>query len=201
MNANEVDVIFFQAKIQKFDNNFFNFEDPEVYRKFTNPNETDIWKKTYGYDFACTSAVLRCVVEGHKKCVKESKSSFAKNCRKDNGFFKCCQISLMLKVFHNTRQKLYSAGLIKKDPADDVTATNEGAVMAMTFLCTYRDHNDNLKHRYKSPSINPIGGIVIEPQKTKSRIEFRAINCASTNLCMVRLKLFIPQFGIEKKGF
>ena len=59
MNANEVDVIFFQAKIQKFDNNFFNFEDPEVYRKFTNPNETDIWKKTYGYDFACTSAVLR----------------------------------------------------------------------------------------------------------------------------------------------
>ena len=54
MNANEVDVIFFQAKIQKFDNNFFNFEDPEVYRKFINPNETDIWKKTYGYDYACT---------------------------------------------------------------------------------------------------------------------------------------------------
>ena len=26
----------------------------------------------------------------------------------------------------------------RKDPADDVTATNEGAVMAMTFLCTYR---------------------------------------------------------------
>ena len=54
MNNNELYITFFQAKIQKFDKNFFNFEDPEVYRKFVNPNETDIWKKTYGYDYACT---------------------------------------------------------------------------------------------------------------------------------------------------
>ena len=48
-----MDRIFLQAKIQKFDKNFFNFEDPEVYRKFTKFNATEEWRQTYGFDFAC----------------------------------------------------------------------------------------------------------------------------------------------------
>ena len=46
-----MDWIFFQAKIQKFDKNFFNFEDPEVLYNFMNPKKKRIWKKTYGIDY------------------------------------------------------------------------------------------------------------------------------------------------------
>ena len=41
-----------QAKIWPFDKNFFNFEDMEVLKKFLNPNETQIWKDTFGFDYA-----------------------------------------------------------------------------------------------------------------------------------------------------
>jgi len=185
-----------KAKIQKFDKNFFNFEDPEVYRKFTKFNATEEWRQTYGFDFACAfkhpsrasqqdkSAFVRCMVEGNKKCIKASKSSFAANCRKENGIFKCCQRSIWIGVFHETRQKLYSAGLIKKDPADD-TIANFDVAWVMTFFCTYKDHLNNIRQKFKSPTINPIGGIVFEPrQATKSRIEFRTLHCVSTNLCL-----------------
>jgi len=109
---------------------------------------------------------------------------FAKNCRKDNGLFKCCQHSASLGQFQNTRQKLYSAGLIKKDAAEDVISPEDANVLRMTFFCTYKDHLGDAKHRFKSPSTNPIGGIVFKPDKRmKSRIEYRALQCATTNLC------------------
>ena len=58
MTTHELDQIFFQAKIQRFDKNFFNFEDPAVYRKFIDPNDTAIWSETYGYDYACMYKVI-----------------------------------------------------------------------------------------------------------------------------------------------
>jgi len=186
-----------KAKIQKFDKNFFNFEDPEVYHRFLDPNSTEIWRQTYGFDNTCIYKVfsgnlpedklpfVRCNVESYKKCMKASKSSFAKKCRSDNGLFKCCQKSIWFGAFHDTRQKLYSAGLIKKDPAEDAITNYGAAAWVMTFFCTYKDHLYNIKHRFKSPTINPIGGIVIKPrQATRTRIEFRALQCTSTNLCL-----------------
>ena len=66
-----MDWIFFQAKIQKFDKNFFNFEDPEVYRKFMKPNATDEWRQTYGFDFACA-------FEHPSRAIQQDKSGFVR---------------------------------------------------------------------------------------------------------------------------
>ena len=40
-----------QAKTDKFDKNFFNFEDPEVLYNFLDPKQKRLWKKTYGIDY------------------------------------------------------------------------------------------------------------------------------------------------------
>jgi len=42
-----------KAETQKFDKNFFNFEDPEVLQKFRNPDNRSIWQETYGFDHVC----------------------------------------------------------------------------------------------------------------------------------------------------
>jgi hypothetical protein len=42
---------FFQSRIIPFDVNFFNFEDPDVFRRLTGPDYQKYWKETYGYDW------------------------------------------------------------------------------------------------------------------------------------------------------
>jgi hypothetical protein len=43
---------FFQAKTIEFDVNFLNFEDPEVFERFTGPDFEKYMKTTYGFDQA-----------------------------------------------------------------------------------------------------------------------------------------------------
>jgi len=179
-----------KAKTQKYDQNYFNFEDPEVLSKFINPNDTSIWQKTYGYDHVCfysrgEKSDLRCRVKLYKKCIKARKSEFARSCGKENGFLKCCVGGLNLKVFHETRQHLYTEGLIKKAPAE----AKVPSTLTMTLYCSYRDPSHGIiKHKYKSPSSNPIGGTVMVPyEKTKTRIDFRLNHCININLCYVSL--------------
>jgi len=180
-----------KAKTTKFDKNFFNFEDPTVLLKFSNPNDTRIWKETYGFDFACIDDGLymngdRCRLKAHQECLKETKSEFAKSCRKDSGFFKCCYRNLGLSVFIETREILLSKGLVKKHPAEEDLPYYLD-LMPMTFYCTYRDSKFNVRHRFMSPEINAIGGSVMEPyEETKTRIGFRALSCGSLNLCHLK---------------
>ena len=73
---------------------FFNFEDPEVIKDMTDKKRgPKIWKKTYGYDFASVNANPRQPVrftECIKYCYKAERKRFARKCRRDGGFFKCC---------------------------------------------------------------------------------------------------------------
>ena len=49
-------LLLFQTKSVKFDRNFFNFEDVDVFAEATS-DPLNFFKKTYGYDFAGHSSM------------------------------------------------------------------------------------------------------------------------------------------------
>ena len=52
-----MDKIILQAESTKFDKNFFNFENEQVFAKATTDNAKKLrkfWQKSYGIDFAAT---------------------------------------------------------------------------------------------------------------------------------------------------
>ena len=78
-----------------FDKFFFNFEDPTVFNAITDGTEKglEIWKKTYGYDWADyvpgkgrETHHFKC----NEHCLKAEFGTFAEKCRKEGGLFKCC---------------------------------------------------------------------------------------------------------------
>ena len=83
-----------KVKEIKYDNNFFNFEDPEVFRAFTNKHSgRQLWRKTYGFDFVSISKYRSHPVRAYqciKNCYQAEYGKFANICRKSKGFFKCC---------------------------------------------------------------------------------------------------------------
>ena len=46
----------------------------------------------------------------------QEQTKFAKKCRKEGGFFKCCVWALHLAIFEFSRNKLIGEGLIKDEP-------------------------------------------------------------------------------------
>ena len=82
------------VKEHEFDKNFFGFDDPKVWKKYTNPKSgPERWRKTYGFDFAAIidqkgghSNNTPCYIN----CFKAEHKSFAKKCKKEGGLFKCC---------------------------------------------------------------------------------------------------------------
>ena len=104
-----------------FDINFFNWEDPEVWKAFTSSrqNSIKVWKKTYGFDFVGIMPGI-----GHETnslscqehCLKEEFGSYAKKCRKDGGFFKCCVLKLTISIFETIRYELKKMHLIEHGP-------------------------------------------------------------------------------------
>ena len=83
-----------KVKTLPFDINFFNLEDPKVFKAMTDPVKGEaLWRKTYGFDFAKfvpgqngSANILEC----HKDCMRAEYGKFAQDCAKDGGFFKCC---------------------------------------------------------------------------------------------------------------
>ena len=83
-----------------FDKYFMNWEDPNVLKAMTDGSEKglELWKKTYGFDWAYWldgnngelkhDDFLR--ITTHCKLAEQFSSSFAQNCKKSGGFFKCC---------------------------------------------------------------------------------------------------------------
>ena len=51
-----------------------------------------------------------------KNSIFQAQSSFAKDCRKDGGLFKCCTQYYSLAIFEKSRNSLIREGLIKDTP-------------------------------------------------------------------------------------
>ena len=83
-----------KVKEVKYDKYFFNFEDPEVFKKLMHSKKGPRkWRRTYGYDFAYLQSNHKQPVMNYeclKYCYKAERKRFAKNCKKKGGFFKCC---------------------------------------------------------------------------------------------------------------
>ena len=83
-----------KVKEIKYDENFFNFEDPKVFRKFTSMKTgRKLWKQTYGFDFVSINKYSTHPIDAYqciRNCFQASFAKFANNCRRKGGFFKCC---------------------------------------------------------------------------------------------------------------
>ena len=79
-----------------FDKNFFNLEDPTVWKAIRDPAKgPKIWKKTYGFDHVSLTEGLEGKANSTKcfmNCFRAEQSKFARKCRKGGGLFKCCMI-------------------------------------------------------------------------------------------------------------
>ena len=88
-----------EAELQKaetipFNVNYFNMEDPKVFKALTNPKSgADLWKKTYGFDFVALLGGMggkANVNQCHQHCLRAEYGKFARQCKKSGGLFKCC---------------------------------------------------------------------------------------------------------------
>jgi len=113
----------------EYDEYLYNFEDPKILAAFTkNDKEArKIWRKSYNFHYTTMipglhstsyvpfkdtfSNMTKCV----KECIKMEKSRFAKKCKKDGGYFKCCLSRWLLNPFEEVRNKLIDDTLIKDE--------------------------------------------------------------------------------------
>ena len=92
--------IFYLEKVEEipFDKYFYNFADPKVLHAMTDGTKKglNLWKKSYGFDHAYwipgkgkVAYVEKC--QAHCLEAEYGKhGSFALDCKKNKGFFKCC---------------------------------------------------------------------------------------------------------------
>ena len=78
-----------------FDKYFMNLEDTEVLDVMTNGKKSglDAWKRTYGFDWAdWVQGMQGLCADLHKlrkHCLEEEYGTYAQNCKREGGFFKC----------------------------------------------------------------------------------------------------------------
>ena len=84
---------FKKVKEYRYDNYFFNFEDPKVFKKMMKGRKgRNLWRKTYGFDFVSLNQKPNQIVkhqECYEYCFKAERRRFANHCHKDGGLFKC----------------------------------------------------------------------------------------------------------------
>ena len=82
-----------KVKEYQYDNYFFNFEDPKVFKKkMKGKKGPKLWRKTYGFDFVSLNQKPNQIVKHqdcYENCFKAERGRFAKDCRNDGGLFKC----------------------------------------------------------------------------------------------------------------
>jgi len=187
-----------EANTTKFDKNFFNFESVDAFAEATS-NPLDFFKKSYGYDFAglipdhladasgqiqTLSQLEPCAAD----CLREEQSDFAKQCRKDRGFFKCCSVTLNLNDFEDARKLLKQKNLISSATN---TCGEDGRAQAcracvVTYFCTIKDrYTGVIQQRFMSEAPNHLGGIQYFNQQTQQneRIPFRNSYCKKLDGC------------------
>ena len=110
------------VKEMPFDVNFFNMEDPDVFKRMRDSKKGPaLWKKTYGFDFTAFVPGIKSHSDLHKchlHCLKAEYGTFAKKCKKEGGFFKCCVIGLRHDTYETIRIKFKKMGIIKKGSSD-----------------------------------------------------------------------------------
>ena len=147
----------------KYDNMLYNFVDPKVFKAFTEneKNGRKMWKKIYGFHYTRQLPGYNDFVNlyaCYKKCIKMENSKFARRCKEDGGYFKCCIAPWRLYPFEESRNKLIQNGWIKSKESNICNQTlhkiNPGLYCLLDGICT--------KH-------NPMTGEVVQllyPKKT-----------------------------------
>lgn len=144
------------TRTYKYDKYLYNWEDPKIFKAFTKNEKKarNIWKKSYKFHYtgmipggdansnlsANTSwtNMTKCV----KKCIKLEHSKFAKKCKKEGGYFKCCNSVWLLRTYEQARNQLIKEGLIKADPTHmcDRTSMKDRCVQcSVTAICTVKN--------------------------------------------------------------
>ena len=67
------------------------------------------WSAENNTEYTVVYSMSKCMA----KCAKLEHSKFAKKCRKESGYFKCCVNSFTLNVFESSRNHLIREGLMK----------------------------------------------------------------------------------------
>ena len=136
----------------KYDNMLYNFVDPKVFKSFIENEKQGrkIWRKTYGFYYTkripgynaykgnnslYTIDATPCL----KKCRKMENSKFARLCRKDGGYFKCCGNFWLLDTFEEAQNLLIGDGLIKDKKSyicDSKSKINPCLYCSMNGICT-----------------------------------------------------------------
>ncbi|XP_023345130.1 uncharacterized protein LOC111714290 [Eurytemora carolleeae] len=196
-----------------FDNRFLNYEDPEVLKLMTTGKDMEKnWKEVYGVDFVShrgdQSEVLL-------DCYKAESSQFAQDCRKKQGFFKCCVSGWNLGVIQTARKSLKAHKLI--DKVDDSVCKHKlnCQITSSVHFCSTRDPFSGLVSlEFRTPLENPLGGATIvdaaishniQSNLTDLRIGIRSSFCQSLDTCSSTdvefedLNLFYQAF--DRKSF
>jgi hypothetical protein len=133
----------------KYDNKLYNFVDPEVFKSFTKNERSGRknWRKTYGFYYTKqipgfyagkyneTLVAYKCL----KKCTEMENSNFARQCKKDGGYFKCCGSYWWLDMFEEARNRLIEDGLIEAKTTqicDSKSNKNPCLYCSMNGICT-----------------------------------------------------------------
>ena len=73
----------------------------------------NLWKKTYGWDWAAwipgslsSSIGSTDLSKGREYCLRAEYDDYAQNCKKNGGFFKCCLTSFRVEQYHVIRAML-----------------------------------------------------------------------------------------------
>jgi hypothetical protein len=74
-----------------------------------------------------------------KKCIKMENSKFARQCKKDGGYFKCCGSYWWMDMFEEARNKLIKDGIIEANTSeicDSKSLKNPCLYCSMNAICT-----------------------------------------------------------------
>jgi len=184
-----------KARTHKYDNRFFNFEDPKVLEQMTGPHRRKNFAEVYGYDFMSNKLSIPDKSKSNRysfiypcarRCLIEEHTNFARSCAKKGGLLKCCVDSLGLDVFHDTRETLKKKGLIS-EPIGNTCDDDRCMLCTLTVVCTMKDeHTGQIFQEYKTDFDNPVGGITLFDQFHRpTRTEFRVAFCIRMDFCSV----------------
>ena len=91
---------------------------PPPFQAMPERNRFFLWEVFPKFISVCDSLTHPDSIASHDatNSIFQEQSSFAKDCRKKGGFFKCCVNSLTLNIFEKSRNSLIREGLIKDTP-------------------------------------------------------------------------------------
>ena len=129
----------------------YNIEDPENIRAVTKSSKSarKWWKKAHGFYFAArlpgverTGTFFQNMTVCTEKCIELENSKFAKNCRKRDGYFKCCVSDSSIGEHGDIGPKLAKLGLVKdavKSPCSKYAKEDPCHWCTVDGFCTIKD--------------------------------------------------------------